>query len=112
MIITHRNKDFKRSWEYVNANKTPIDLTGAYAEFVIQDKTFPTVSLVVFDSSEHITLSGTTGQINLWVPGSVFDLDAGEYAYFLRVVLADGQSVLLEKSFMQVLYLTDLPVIP
>ena len=109
MIITHRNKDFKRAWQYLNVDKSAIVLTDAYAEFVLMDREDPTIAAYSFVSPTNITIDGATGNIVLFVAAASFDIPAGEYQYFLRVILADGSCVMLEKSYMQVLFLPDLP---
>ena len=107
MIITHRCKEFKRRWAYTSVDAEVIVLTDAKAEFVVLDPADVTIVLIRYTLADYLSLDAANGMFTLTVPGNAFILAAGEYQYFMRVLLANGTFVLFEKSIMQVLFLPE-----
>lgn len=104
-ILTYCNEDFHREWKFETVDGIPHDVTGATCQFVVMSEVDPTEVVLVCTEEDHITVGTTDGLFTLDIPASAFALDPTDYTCFVRATLDDGRVVLLEHTYLTVLYL-------
>ena len=104
-ILTYCNEDFHREWKFETVDGIPHDVTGATCQFVVMSEDDPTVVEMVCTEEDFITVGTTDGLFTLDIPAASFGLSPTDYTCFLRATLNDGRVVLLEHTYLTVLYL-------
>jgi len=83
ILTVKRGDTWNIQFDWKN-NNTPIDLTGCTARMQIRDK--EDVLLVTVTTSDHITIFGTTGTVNVSFPAdSTENIDPGIYYSDLQI---------------------------
>lgn len=99
MNIEHYQRNtFSRALKFTQNDDTAFDLTGASLEFVLRpskDSSDLTHSKVM-----STIPNPTEGVVNLTIAPAVFDIEAGEYYYEIRLTSSSGVQTLLSGEFV------------
>lgn len=110
MITIRRLTEFKRSWVLQTVDGLPVDVTGAQAQLVIIHSFDNPEVVFSCDETDYVDITAAEGLFECVVPGSVFDVAAGDYAFYFKVVLdptGSPSTGILEEGHLTVLHLED-----
>jgi len=75
----------------INRNGSAIDLTGAYAEFLVKTQIDAPAVVVLTTTLSSITFIKPTSSGQLIIPPQIIDVPPANYTYSLRVKLSSGE---------------------
>jgi len=84
-----RGDSWRVTWQLLDVNNQPIDLTGSSVRLNLRDRN---MGLVVSanQSNGKISINAGTGTISLAVPYSEMDIPLGAYIWDLEVTFSNG----------------------
>jgi len=94
---------WQMGWQILDANSVPLDLTGASVRLHIRSKSGQ-LMLDANTTNDKITVNGPNGRIDLNVPYSETNIQAGTYLFDLEVTHSNNVRVTYDKGEWVVLH--------
>ena len=110
MLVVSNNDSFERSWQYVDASETAINVTGAKCSFVIYDSADNNTVVFACNEASFITVTGAEGLFECIVPAQYFQVVPGDYMFVCKATLnptTTKQIVVLEHDYIYVRQLSE-----
>lgn len=110
MLVVNNNDSFERSWQYVDASETAVDVTGAKCSFIIYDSADNNNVVFACNELSFIEVTGSEGLFECIIPAQYFQITPGDYMFVCKAVLNPTtvkQIVLLENDYIYVRQLSE-----